>query len=327
MASACSVSIVAGAEVLPEKRRNPTPSNGWPLLAVDSVSIDGAVHPRLRRKIDRFSQIALVAASRLERHLADVAKDRIGIFIGNDLAGWNYVHDQLARMIETGDPTAINPYVATAWFPAAAQGEITIAYGVLGQSKTFAAGVLSGGVALEYAARMIASSTLDLALAGGVEAPDAPAVLLGLMTQRRISADHPAGEAAGLLVLRRLPHEAAARMFLSGLRRRAEAALSDVAEHFAGAAKIYYQPHSIDPNNRRWKGILLSIETLLRSQFGARLETSPSPWNGIDVGSASFPLSIIEAGRAAAAQHPGLVISTDFDGLYLAGAVLPPTQG
>jgi Beta-ketoacyl synthase, N-terminal domain len=327
VASSCSAIIVGSAQLLPEERQHGDAARGGPLRAIDPACIEYAVHPRLRRKIDRFSQIALLATSRLERHFADVAKDRVGVFLGNDLAGWNYVHDQLVQLIETADPMAINPYVATAWFPAAAQGEITIAHGILGQSKTFSAGFLSGGLALEYAARMIASNTLDMALAGGVEAPDAPAILLGLIAEQRISLAHPAAEAAGLIALSRPRQTAAARMTISGLRRSAEAALRDIADEFASATTLRYQPPSVDPNNKRWTEILSGIETTLRSQFGARLDASPPPWNGSDVGSASFPLAVIEATRTAATGVPGLVLGSDFDGLYLASAILPAMPG
>jgi len=327
MASPCSVTIAGGAQVLPGYRPAADGDDARPALTVDIASIEKAVHPRLRKKIDRFSQIALLAAGQLERHFAGVDKRRVGVFLGNDLAGWSYVHDQLLQMIETRDPMTINPYVATAWFPAAAQGEITIAHGIVGQSKTFSAGFLSGGLALEYAARMVAGNVLDVALAGGVEAPDAPAVLLSLAAGRRISSVHPAAEAAGLIALCRPTHSGAARMTISGVRRCAQAALDDIAEQFAGATTLRYQPPSVDPGNRSWREILGSVESILRSRFGSRLELGLPPWNGVDVGSASFPLAVVEASRSAMAGVPALVLGSNFDGLYLAGAVLPATQG
>jgi hypothetical protein len=327
MASPYSVTIAGCALVLPEHQRAANTGNDWPVRTVDRACIEKAIHPRLRKKIDRFSQIALLATAQLERHFADVDKRRVGVFLGNDLAGWNYVHDQLVRMIETRDPMAINPYVATAWFPAAAQGEITIAHGILGQSKTFSAGFLSGGLALEYAARMVAGNMLDVGLAGGVEAPDAPAILLGLAKGKRISSAHPAAEAAGLIALCRPTQSGAARMIISGLRRCAEAALGDIAGQFEGATTLRYQPPSVDPGNQSWNEILCGIENILRNHFGARLDLSLPPWNGTDVGSASFPLAVIEASRLAAAGDPALVLGTDFDSLYLASAILPATQG
>lgn len=327
MASPCLVTIAGAAQVLPAYRPAADCVGAWLARTVDLASIEKTVHSRLRKKIDRFSQIALLAASQLERHFAEVDKRRVGVFVGNDLAGWSYVHDQLLQMIETRDPMTINPYVATAWFPAAAQGEITIAHGILGQSKTFSAGFLSGGLALEHAARMVAGNVLDVALAGGVEAPDAPAVLLGLAAGRRISSVHPAGEAAGLIAMCRPTRSGAATMSMSGVRRCAETALDDIAEQFAGVTTLRYQSPSVDPGNRAWREILDSVESILRGRFGSRIELGLASWNGVDVGSASFPLAVIEASRAAAMGIPALVLGSDFDGLYLAGAVLPATQG
>src|SRR5262249_12572873 len=111
MPSPCSVTIAGGAQVLPRRRSAADGSAVGPALTVDLASIEQAINSRLRKKIDRFSQIALLAAGQLESHFADADKRRVGVFLGNDLAGWTYVHDQLLRMIETGDPMTINPYV------------------------------------------------------------------------------------------------------------------------------------------------------------------------------------------------------------------------
>lgn len=327
MASSCTVTIAASSMMLPTSPRPRSDGGAAAIWRCDDTCIETEVHPRLRRKIDRFSQLALVTTAQLKDCFADADKRRVGVFIGNDFAGWNHVHDQLVQLIETRDPMAIDPYVATAWFPAAAQGEISIAHGILGQSKTFAGGFLSGGLALEYAARMVAGKTLDIALAGGIEAPDAPAVLLGLTAGRRISAAHVAAEAAALIALCPDMRTGRARMVMSSLRRRAEAALGDVAECFAGTAALRYHSPSVAPENRPWNEALLAIETKLRAEFGARIEIVPPPWNGADVGSASFPLAVLEGARAAEQGVPSLVFGSDFDGLFLASAILPGAEG
>jgi hypothetical protein len=327
MTASSSVTITASAAVLAESEPS-DPAVYSPLVrTVDSKCIEAAVAPRSRKKIDRFSQVSLVAVQQLQPQFADVERDHVGVYIGNDFAGWNYVYAQTVQMIETRDPMKIDPYVATAWFPAAAQGEITIAHGILGESKTFSAGFLSGGLALEYAARKVEEKSLDVAIAGGVEAPDAPVILQSLAIEKRISAEHPAGEAAGLLALCSSERNGLARMTISCLRRSLDAALDDVAQEFEGAGKISCHLPSVNPCNWDWNQTLSDTETLLRARFETRLEKSVPTWSGMDVGSASFPLSVIEAIPSAAEGVPSLVVGTDFSGLYLAAAIMPMAKG
>ncbi|MGA1840870.1 MAG: beta-ketoacyl-[acyl-carrier-protein] synthase family protein [bacterium] len=134
---------------------------------------------RLVRKIDRFTILSIIAAKEaLETSRFPIKNEnnhKIGIIIGNSLGGWGYVEHQMYQLCQ-GDPEVINPYVATAWFPTAPQGEISILYKLKGHSKTFSAGENSGAVAIDYAIYLIQNNYLDAALVGGVEAPLTPLV-------------------------------------------------------------------------------------------------------------------------------------------------------
>jgi 3-oxoacyl-(acyl-carrier-protein) synthase len=89
---------------------------------------------------------------------------------------------------------AINSYVATAWFPAAPQGEISILLRLAGYSKTVAADRISAGFALDQALRSLAAGRVELMLAGGAEAP-----LSALVLNAHIEARGPAGQNGTLL--------------------------------------------------------------------------------------------------------------------------------
>ncbi|MCL5958357.1 MAG: beta-ketoacyl-[acyl-carrier-protein] synthase family protein, partial [Chloroflexi bacterium] len=110
------------------------------------------------------------------------------------------------------------PYQASAWFPAAPQGQVSLIYGIQGYSKTVVAERASGAVALAYAQRAIANDLADLIVAGGTEAPVAPYGFLcyctsGLLSQsnndparayRPFDRDRDGlvvGEGSGILVL------------------------------------------------------------------------------------------------------------------------------
>jgi 3-oxoacyl-[acyl-carrier-protein] synthase II len=137
--------------------------------------------PRLLKKIDLFSHLALVAS---ELALKDANIDlknfdlkRTGIFMGNTLGGWLFAETELRDLYLEGRE-GVSPYMASAWFPAAPQGQISIFYGIKGYSKTLIADRAGSLIAIAYGARTLQKRKLDLVLAGGMEAPVTPYALL-----------------------------------------------------------------------------------------------------------------------------------------------------
>lgn len=150
------------------------------------------VSSRLLKKIDLFSHMALVAS---EMSLTDAGIDltkenlkRVGIFMGNAIGGWLYAETELRDLYLEGRE-GVSPFMASAWFPAAPQGQISIHYGIKGFSKTVVADRASSLMAIGYAARTIQAGKTDFILAGGMEAPVTPYALLccntsGVLTKR-----------------------------------------------------------------------------------------------------------------------------------------------
>lgn len=148
------------------------------------------VSSRLVKKIDVFSHMALVSA---EQALQDakvdsskVDKTRVGCFYGNALGGWLFAETELRDMYIEGRE-GVSPYMASAWFPAAPQGQVTIYYGFKGYSKTLVADRASSALALWYGAKIIADNKNDYCLAGGMEAPITPYALLTANTGGQLS--------------------------------------------------------------------------------------------------------------------------------------------
>ena len=124
---------------------------------------------KLLNRIDRFSAFALIAAN----PLISVAKrlyeaDRIGIVVGNMFGGWNYGQRELDNLHNSGFHK-FSPYQATAWFPAAAQGELTIFYGIKGYAKTLSGGLLCGLEALSIADDAIQLNKVEAVVVGVAE--------------------------------------------------------------------------------------------------------------------------------------------------------------
>ncbi|MCP4653401.1 MAG: beta-ketoacyl-[acyl-carrier-protein] synthase family protein [Candidatus Omnitrophica bacterium] len=145
---------------------------------------------RLVKKIDVFSHMALVACqqaiSDAEIKLDSIDKNRAGVFMGNALGGWLFAETELRDLYLEGRE-GISPYMASAWFPAAPQGQVTIYYGLKGYSKTVVSDRASSALALWYGAKVLQDGHNDYCLAGGMEAPVTPYALLSANTQGDLS--------------------------------------------------------------------------------------------------------------------------------------------
>lgn len=163
-------------------------------IAGQVQELDAYTHVSLRllKKIDVFSHMALVAAElALKDAKLDLSKEnlnRVGIFMGNAIGGWLYAETELRDLYIEGR-SGVSPYMASAWFPAAPQGQVSIYYGIKGYSKTVVADRASSLMAIGYACKIINKDKCDFVLAGGMEAPVTPYALLccntsGVLSQR-----------------------------------------------------------------------------------------------------------------------------------------------
>ncbi len=181
------------------------------------------VSSRLLQKIDPFSHMALIASElALKDAGIDLAQENlnnIGIFMGNALGGWLYGETELRDLYIEGRE-GVSPYMASAWFPAAPQGQVSIYYGIKGYSKTVVSDRASSLMAMGHAMRILSKGKLDFVLAGGMEAPMSPYGLLCCNTSGEISTknENPeevyrpfnkgrdgfvVGEGAGIMILER----------------------------------------------------------------------------------------------------------------------------
>lgn len=139
------------------------------------------VSSRLLKKIDLFSHMGLVASEMaIQDAKLDLSKEnlkRAGIFMGNAIGGWLYAETELRDLYLEGRE-GVSPFMASAWFPAAPQGQISIHYGIKGYSKTIVADRASSLMAIGYAAKNLLRGKNDFILAGGMEAPVTPYALL-----------------------------------------------------------------------------------------------------------------------------------------------------
>jgi 3-oxoacyl-(acyl-carrier-protein) synthase len=166
---------------------------------IDELEKYSHVSERLLKKIDTFSHMALIAS---EMSLQDAGIDiknedpnLIGIFLGNALGGWLYAETELRDLYIEGRE-GVSPYMASAWFPAAPQGQVSIYYGIKGFSKTVVADRASSLMAIGYARKLLSKNKLNFILAGGMEAPVTPYALLCCNTYGALSKNNEHPESA-----------------------------------------------------------------------------------------------------------------------------------
>ncbi|KZN63883.1 beta-ketoacyl synthase N-terminal-like domain-containing protein [Pseudoalteromonas luteoviolacea] len=150
---------------------------------VSESQIKGRIPARVGNKLDNFSKFALIAS---ERAMSDAKlpidsldKDKVGVFVGNVFGGWQYTDREL-RNLHCDGPRAVSPFQATAWFPAAAQGQISITHGFKGYSKTYMCDRSSSLHSISDAAYHIGQGHIDVAIAGGTECINTDFVLAAL---------------------------------------------------------------------------------------------------------------------------------------------------
>lgn len=155
--------------------------------------------PKLARRLDRFSLLGVLTGEQALRDarledLDQVDRDRIGIYVGSALGGVAHGEEQHARFL--AGERAVDPYLALTVFGGAAAANLAIDLEVHGPVVSNANSCASGLVALGDAYRSIARGEIDLALAGGVEAPLAPLTFGSFDAIRALSQRNDAPEKA-----------------------------------------------------------------------------------------------------------------------------------
>src|SRR4029077_14303337 len=125
------------------------------------------------RRLDRYSQIALVAAiaavkdSGVELEREDPY--RCGVIIGCGIGGLNEFEEQHRRYLKDG-PGKISPFVIPKMIINAAAGTISIHFGLRGPNAAVATACASAASAVSDALRAVQYGDADIMLAGGTEA-------------------------------------------------------------------------------------------------------------------------------------------------------------
>jgi 3-oxoacyl-[acyl-carrier-protein] synthase II len=145
-----------------------------PLAA--STSFDGAGHfePPKLRMLDRVSQFAVVAARQAIAGACDVLsqldRSRAGVFVGTAMGG-SQTSDDGYKTLYGDDSDRIKPFTVLMGMHNAPAAWIGIEHELCGPNLTYSTACSSSAVAIGEAWRRVACGDLEVAIAGGAEAP------------------------------------------------------------------------------------------------------------------------------------------------------------
>ena len=141
-----------------------------------TAQFDGAAffEPIKLRMLDRVSQFAVVAAKQAlaaaEMDWAQVDRSRVGVFVGTGMGGTLSNDDGYKTLYAEGSDR-IKPFTVLAGMHNAPAAWIGLEYGLTGPNLTYSTACSSSAVALGEAWLRVASGAVDMAVAGGAEAP------------------------------------------------------------------------------------------------------------------------------------------------------------
>ena len=193
---------------------------------VRNFTTDGYLPPKDGKRLDRFTQFAMVAA--LEA-VADSGIDftkeeveRCGCILGSGIGGLNEIEEQHTRLLEKG-PDRVSAFTIPKLMLNAAAGHVSIQYGLRGPSFGVATACASAANGIGDAFRAVRYDQADVMITGGTEAALTPMGISGFANMRALSErnDDPQrasrpwdkdrdgfvlAEGAGVLVIEELEH-------------------------------------------------------------------------------------------------------------------------
>jgi 3-oxoacyl-[acyl-carrier-protein] synthase II len=193
---------------------------------IKNFDVTKYIDQRESKRMDRFTQLALVAAKQAVNDSGlDFSKEdicRCGVIVGTGIGGIKEIEDQHLRLLAKG-PAKVSPFCVPRLMANAASGTIAIHYGLRGPNFCVLSACASGNHAIGEAFYNIISGRSDVMVTGGSEAALTPIGLASFCAARSLSTrndDPPAAsrpfdkdrdgfvlsEGAGILVLEEENH-------------------------------------------------------------------------------------------------------------------------
>ncbi len=202
-------------------------TTGWAVqIAGEATDFDAAAHFHRKqlRRLDRFTQFAMVAAREAlaDADLSAPLGEQAGVYVGSGIGGIGEIEQGALKLDDRG-PKGLSPFFIPKSLTNLAAGHIAMEHGAQGPSLCVTTACATGNHSIGEAWRAILMGDADVVIAGGAEASIQPIGMAGFMVMRALSKrnDDPAtasrpfdaerdgfvmGEGAGIVVLEELEH-------------------------------------------------------------------------------------------------------------------------
>ena len=151
------------------------------------------------RRMDRFTQMAVVASMEAVEHAAlqidPTNQDDIGVLVGSGIGGLLTLSEQISVLKEKG-PDRVSPFLVPMMITDMASGQISILLGARGPNFCPTSACSSGSDAIGTAYEIIKRGDAIAMLAGGSEAVITPIGVAGFNANRAISTRNDAPQQA-----------------------------------------------------------------------------------------------------------------------------------
>ncbi len=151
------------------------------------------------RRIDRFSQFAMVAAQKAitQSGIDFTAGDtyRYGVLVGSGIGGLDEIEQQHSMLFDRG-PDRISAFMIPKLIINAASGNISVRWGLRGPNTAVCTACASGTNAIGDAYRLIQIGVADVMVAGGTEAGLTPMGIAGFARMGALSTRNDAPQDA-----------------------------------------------------------------------------------------------------------------------------------
>jgi 3-oxoacyl-[acyl-carrier-protein] synthase II len=146
---------------------------------------------RAARRLDRFAQFAMAAASEaLQDSGLDLVKEdpfRCGAVVGSGIGGLTEYEEQHTKFMQGGGTRGISPFTIPKMMPNSAAGNISIHYGLCGPSTAVSTACASAADAIGDALHRIQRDEAEVMVSGGAEAAITYMGLGGFISARALS--------------------------------------------------------------------------------------------------------------------------------------------
>ncbi|MEM8946737.1 MAG: beta-ketoacyl-ACP synthase II [Planctomycetota bacterium] len=153
-------------------------------------STEGYVHPKDAKRLDRFSQLAMVAGIEA---VSDSGIDfekydafRMGAIVGSGIGGITEIETQGERLLRKG-PDKVSAFTIPKMMLNAAGGHLSIRFGLRGINYGVATACASATNAMGDAYRSIQHGETDVMITGGTEAAVTPMGMSGFANMKALS--------------------------------------------------------------------------------------------------------------------------------------------